>query len=70
MPMISVKLYGRYYNVECDEKMTPKQALNRAVSLKRLGKSYSGPVQAKENLPKVEQKPVEKEVSKKKKAEK
>ncbi len=76
MSVISVKLCGRYYNVECDEGMTAKQARERAVRLKRLGKPFSGPVQAKRGLPKekvkeeVKEKPVvnvEKKIKKKKK---
>ena len=50
--IISVKQYGRYYNVDCAEGETPRQALNRAVRLKKLGKDYSGPVEAKKALPK------------------
>ena len=50
--MISVKLYGRYYNIECKEGENPKNALERAVALKRLGQSFSGPHEAKKHLPK------------------
>ncbi len=52
MRYISVKQYGRYYNVECLKDETPKQALERAVKLKELGKPFSGPIEAKRNLPK------------------
>lgn len=54
--IISVKRYGRYYNVDCKAGETPKRALERAVRLKKLGKDYSGPVEAKKALPKVTKK--------------
>lgn len=69
---ISVKRYGQYFNVDCAEGETPKQALERAVRLKKLGKPYSGPVAAKKDLPKekavkkVAEKPIKKPVVKKK----
>ena len=62
---ISVKMFGRYYNVDCKEGELPKNALERAVRLKKLGKDYSGPVEAKKNLPKAEKKETKKIKAKK-----
>ena len=66
MSIISAKLYGFYYNVECDKGMTPRQAVDRASKLKKLGKRFSGPVEANKHLPKtkVEEK-IEKKVEEK-----
>ena len=62
--LVSVKRYGIYYNVDIKKGETKKQAIERAVRLKRLGKSYSGPTAAGEALPKAK-----KEVVVKKKPE-
>ena len=55
MSLITVKLYGRYYNVsgkDGTKNLTLKQALERAVALGKLGKPFSGPTAAKKALPK------------------
>jgi len=70
MTIISVKRYGRYYNVDCDKGESAKNAIERAVALKQLGRSFSGPVEAKKHLPKVKKEVlVEKEKVEKPKAE-
>lgn len=50
--MISVKMFGQYYNVVSKEGELPKVALARAVSQKNLGKPFSGPKAANAALPK------------------
>ena len=61
MTKISVKQYGRYYNIDCNKGESPKNALERAVALKKLGKPYSGPAEAKKHLPKIKKIEVKKE---------
>lgn len=50
--MISVKMFGKYYNIMSKEGELPKNALERAVAQKRFGKPFSGPDAAKAALPK------------------
>ena len=73
MSLVTVKLYGRYYNVDHAKGEHRKHSLERAVALKRLGKPFSGPAEAKKAMPKekvekAEPKKVESEVKVEKKA--